>query len=123
MERWSDQGKMTGEEVPGVVLVCTEEVVLEAEVMAGEAQEGAEVEAEEVQEVVAEETQEEEVLWRWGEQQGDQGLAEVAEEVKVEEEELAEEAILGKLTTTMASIHRRRAPVKLSRRNASSCKN
>ena len=115
MERWSDQGKMTGEEVPGVVLVCTEEVVLEAEVMAGEVQEGAEVEAEE--------TQEEEVLWRWGEQQGDQGLAEVAEEVKVEEEELAEEAILGKLTTTTASAHRRRAPVKLSRRNASSCKN
>ena len=71
----------------------------------------------------AEETQEEEVLWRWGEQQGDQGLAEVAEEVKVEEEELAEEAILGKLTTTTASAHRRRAPVKLSRRNASNCKN
>ena len=115
MQRWSDQGKMIGVEVPGVVLVCTEEVVLEAEVMAGEVQEGAEV--------VAEEIQEEEVLWRWGEQQGDQGLAEVAEEVKVEEEELAEEAILGKLTTTMASIHRRRAPVKLSRRNASSCKN
>ena len=104
---------MTGGEAPGVV--CTEEVVLEAEVMAGEVQEGAEVEAEE--------TQEEEVLWRWGEQQGDQGLAEVAEEVKVEEEELAEVAILGRLTTTTASAHRRRAPVKLSRRNASSCKN
>ena len=103
---------MTGEEVPGVVLVCTEEVVLEAEVMAGE-----------VQEVVAEETQEEEVLWRWGEQQGDQGLAEVAEEVKVEEEELAEEAILGKLTTITASAHRRRAPAKLFRLNASNCKN
>ena len=57
-------------------MVCTEEVVLEAEVMAGE-----------VQEVVAEETQEEEVLWRWGEQQGDLGLAEVVEVVKVEEEE------------------------------------
>ena len=41
MERWSDQGKMIGVEVPGVVLVCTEEVVLEAEVMAGEVQEGA----------------------------------------------------------------------------------
>ena len=63
------------------------------------------------------------MLWRWGEQQGDQGLAEVAEEVKVEEEELAEEAILGKLTTTTASIHRRMVPVKLSRRNASNCKN
>ena len=99
---------MTGGEAPGVV--CTEEVVLEAEVMAGE-----------VQEVVAEETQEEEVLWRWGEQQGDQGLAEQVEEVKVEEEELAEEAILGKLTTTMASIHRRGVPVELSRRNASNC--
>ena len=106
---------MIGGEVPGVVVVCTEEVVLEAEAMAGEVQEGAEVEAEE--------TQEEEVLWRWGEQQGDQGLAEVAEEVKVEEEELAEVAILGRLTTTTASAHRRRAPVKLSRRNASSCKN
>ena len=82
---------------------------------AEEIQEGAEVETEAIQE--------EEVLWRWGEQQGDLGLAEVAEEVKVEEEELAEEAILGKLTTTMASIHRRRAPVKLSRRNASNCKN
>ena len=105
-------------------MVCTEEVVLEAEVMAGEVQEGAEVEAEEeVQEVVAEETQEEEVLWRWGEQQGDQGLAEQVEEVKVEEEELAEEAILGKLTTTTASAHRRRAPVKLSRRNASNYRN
>ena len=101
--------------MPGVVVVCIEEVVLEAEAMAGEVQEGAEVEAEE--------TQEEEVLWRWGEQQGDQGLAEVAEEVKVEEEELAEVAILGRLTTTTASAHRRRAPVKLSRRNASSCKN
>ena len=96
-------------------MVCTEQVVLEAEVMAGEVQEGAEV--------VAEEIQEEEVLWRWGEQQGDQGLAEVAEEVKVEEEELAEVAILGRLITTTASAHRRRAPVKLSRRNASSCKN
>ena len=117
---------MIGGEVPGVVLVCTEEVVLEAEVMAGEVQEGAEVEAEEIQgvaEVVAEENQEEEVLWRWGEQQGDLGLAEVAEEVKVEEEELAEEAILGKLTTTTASAHRRRAPVKLSRRNASNYRN
>ena len=115
---------MTGGEVPGVA--CTEELVLEAEVMAGEVQEGAEVEAEETQgvvEVVAEETQEEEVLWRWGEQQGDQGLAEVAEEVKVEEEELVEEAILRKLTTTTASAHRRRAPVKLSRLNASNCKN
>ena len=112
--------------MPGVVVVCIEEVVLEAEAMAGEVQEGAEVVAEEIQgvvEVVAEEIQEEEVLWRWGEQQGDQGLAEVAEEVKVEEEELAEVAILGRLTTTTASAHRRRAPVKLSRRNASSCKN
>ena len=56
MECWFDQGKMIGGEVPGVV--CTEEVVLEAEVMAGEVQEGAEVEAEEIQgvvEVVAEE--------------------------------------------------------------------
>ena len=97
--------------MPGVE--CTEEVVLEAEVMAGEVQEGAEVEAEE--------TQEEEVLWRWGEQQGDQGLAKVAEEVKIEEGELAEEAILGNLTTTMASIHRRGVPVELSRRNASNC--
>ena len=70
---------MIGGEVPGVVLVCTEEVVLEAEVMAGEVQEGAEV--------VAEENQGEEVLWRWGEQQGDLGLAEVVEVVKVEEEE------------------------------------
>ena len=106
-------------------MVCTEEVVLEAEVMAGEVQEGAEVEAEEIQgvvEVVVEEIQGEEVLWRWGEQQGDQGLAEVVEEVKVEEEELAEEAILGNLTTTSASIHRRRVPVKLSRLNASNCK-
>ena len=66
MQRWSDQGKMIGGEVPGVV--CTEEVVLEVEVM-------------------AEEIQEEEVLWRWGEQQGDLGLAEVVEVVKVEEEE------------------------------------
>ena len=104
---------MIGGEVPGVV--CTEELVLEVEAMEGEVQE--------VVEVVAEAIKEKEVLWRWEEQQGDQGLAEVAEEVKVEEEELAEEAILGKLTTTMASIHRRRAPVKLSRRNASSCKN
>ena len=99
--------------MPGVV--CTEEVVLEAEAMAGEVQEGAEV--------VAEETQGVEVLWLWGEQQGDQGLAEVAEEVKVEEEELAEEAILGNLTTTTASAHSRRVLVKLSRRNASNCKN
>jgi len=85
----------------------------------------AEVVAEEIQgvvEVEAEEIQEEEVLWRWGEQQGDQGLPEVVEEVKVEEEELAEEAILGKLTTTTALAHRRRVPVKLSRRNASNCK-
>ena len=104
---------MIGGGVPGVV--CTEELVLEVEAMEGEVQE--------VVEVVAEAIKEKEVLWRWEEQQGDQGLAEVAEEVKVEEEELAEEAILGKLTTTMASIHRRRAPVKLSRRNASSCKN
>ena len=107
-------------------MVCTEEVVLEVEVMAGEVQEGAEVEAEEIQgvvEVVVEEIQGEEVLWRWGEQQGDQGLAEVAEEVKVEEEELAEEAILGNLTTTAASIHSRRVPVKLSRRNACNYKN
>ena len=66
MEPWSDQGKRIGGEVPGVV--CTEEVVLEVEVMAGE-------------------VQEEEVLWRWGEQQGDLGLAEVVEVVKVEEEE------------------------------------
>ena len=81
---------MTGGELPGVVLVCREEVVLEAEVMAGEVQEGAEVEAEEIQgvvEVVVEEIQGEEVLWRWGEQQGDLGLAEVVEVVKVEEEE------------------------------------
>ena len=99
MEPWSDQGKRIGGEVPGVV--CTEEVVLEVEVMAGE-------------------VQEEEVLWRWGEQQGDQGLAEVAEEVKVEEEELAEVAILGNLAMTVASIH---SPVKLSRLNASNCKN
>ena len=77
MEPWSDQGKRIGGEVPGAV--CTEEVVLEVEVMAGEVQEGAEV--------VAEEIQEEEVLWRWGEQQGDLGLAEVVEVVKVEEEE------------------------------------
>ena len=115
---------MIGGGVPGVV--CTEEVVLEAEVMAGGVRGVVEVVAEENQGVVevgAEETQEEEVLWRWGEQQGDQGLAEVAEEVKVEEEELAEVAILGRLTTTTASAHRRRAPVKLSRRNASSCKN
>ena len=66
MEPWSDQGKRIGGEVPGAV--CTEEVVLEVE-------------------VVAEEIQEEEVLWRWGEQQGDIGLAEVVEVVKVEEEE------------------------------------
>ena len=59
--------------------MCTEEVVFEVEVMAGEVQE--------VVEVVAEEIQEEEVLWRWGEQQGDLGLAEVVEVVKVEEEE------------------------------------
>ena len=113
MEPWSDQGKRIGGEVPGAV--CTEEVVLEVEVMAWEVQEGAEL--------VAEEIQEEEVLWRWGEQQGDQGLAEVVEEVKVEEEELAEDAILEKLTTTTASAHRRRAPVKLSRRNACNYKN
>ena len=113
MEPWSDQGKRIGGEVPGAV--CTEEVVLEVE-----------VEAEEIQgvaEVVGEEIQGEEGLWRWGEQQGDQGLAEVVEEVKVEEEELAEEAILGNLTTTAASIHSRRVPVKLSRRNACNYKN
>ena len=51
------------------------------------------------------------------------GGSEVAEEVKVEEEELAEEAILGKLTTITASAHRRRAPAKLFRLNASNCKN
>ena len=101
MEPWSDQGKRIGGEVPGAV--CTEEVVLEVEVMAGEVQEGAEL--------VAEEIQEEEVLWRWGEQQGDQGLAEVAEEVKVEEEELAEVAILGNLAMTVASIHSLRVAV------------
>ena len=77
MEPWSDQGKRIGGEVPGAV--CTEEVVLEVEVMAGEVQGVGEVEAEEIQE--------EEVLWRWGEQQGDLGLAEVVEVVKVEEEE------------------------------------
>ena len=112
MEPWSDQGKRIGGEVPGAV--CTEEVVLEVEVMAGEVQEGAEVEAEEIQgvvEVVVEEIQGEEVLWRWGEQQGDQGLAEVAEEVKVEEEELAEVAILGNLAMTVASIHSLRVAV------------
>ena len=111
MERRSDQGNMIGGEVPGVV--CTEELVLEVEAMEGEVQE--------VVEVVAEAIQEKEVLWRWEEQQGDQGLAEVSEELKVEEGELAEEAILGNLTTTMASIHRRGVPGELSRRNASNC--
>jgi len=74
---------MIGGEVPGVV--CTEELVLEVEAMEGEVQE--------VVEVVAEAIKEKEVLWRWEEQQGDQGLAEVPEELKVEEGELAEEAI------------------------------
>ena len=112
MEPWSDQGKRIGGEVPGAV--CTEEVVFEVEVMAGEVQEGAEVVVEEIQgvvEVEAEVTQGEEVLWRWGEQQGDQGLAEVVEEVKVEEEELAEVAILGNLAMTVASIHSLRVAV------------